>query len=117
MARRAVIPAFLAGCLLPPSPMAAAAQGYRSKPTKLIVPFPAGGPADLFARVLGNGMSAELGQQIVIENRAGVGGLAGVEAVPKSAPPGYTIGFNNPAPLAPIPFTVSQSPVSAHKDL
>ena len=57
------------------------AQGYPTKPIKLIVPFPAGGPADLFARVLGNAMSAELNQQIVIENRSGVEGLADVDSV------------------------------------
>src|SRR5258708_24882599 len=117
MDRRAVIPALLAGWLLPALPAPACAQGYPSKPIKLIVPFPAGGPADLFARVLGNAMTAELGQQVVIENRAGVGGLSGVDALAKSAPDGYTIGLNSAAALAAIPFMVSKMPFDWQKDL
>ena len=91
MNRRCLLSALVA-CLLLPA--AASAQSYPNKPIKMIVPFPAGGPADLFARVLGNGLTAELGQQIIIENRAGVGGMAGVDALAKSAPDGYTIGLN-----------------------
>ena len=87
------------------------------KPIKLIVPFPAGGPADLFARSLGNGLGAELGQQIIIENRAGTGGLAGVDALAKSAPDGYTIGLNGAAALSAIPFMVSKMPFDWQKDL
>jgi tripartite-type tricarboxylate transporter receptor subunit TctC len=93
------------------------AQGYPSRPIKLIVPFPAGGPADLFARVLGNGMTTELSQQVVIENRAGVGGLSGVDALAKSAPDGYTIGLNGAAALSAIPFMVSRMPFDWQKDL
>jgi len=63
MDRRALIGALTAWSLIP---AAAWAQGFPSKPIKLIVPFPAGGPADLFARALGGGMSAELGQQVVL---------------------------------------------------
>src|SRR5262245_38388569 len=84
MNRRAAILAVIVSLM----PSAAFAQSFPAKPIKLIVPFPAGGPADLFARVLGNGMTAELGQQIVIENRAGVGGMAGVDALAKSTPDG-----------------------------
>ena len=107
MNRRIATLALIAGLL---SPASAWAQGYPTKPIKLIVPFPAGGPADLFARVLGNLMGAELGQQIVIENRAGVGGMAGVDALAKSAPDGYTIGMNGAAALSAIPFMVSKMP-------
>jgi hypothetical protein len=53
------------------------AQDFPTKPVKLIVPFPAGGPADTFARVLGDKMGALLGQPVVIETRAGAGGLTG----------------------------------------
>jgi tripartite-type tricarboxylate transporter receptor subunit TctC len=117
MNRRGVISALLAGWLLPVLPVPASAQGYPTKPIKLIVPFPAGGPADLFARVLGNGMTAELGQQVVIENRPGVGGLTGVEALAKSAGDGYTIGLNSAAALSAIPFMVSKMPFDWQKDL
>ena len=114
MNRRTLISILAAGWLLP---VTAIAQGFPAKPIKLIVPFPAGGPADMFARVLGNGMSAELGQQVVIENRAGVGGLAGVDALAKSAPDGYTIGLNGAAALSAIPFMVSKMPFDWQKDL
>jgi tripartite-type tricarboxylate transporter receptor subunit TctC len=120
MNRRSLISVFAAGLLLPVVglwPAAAGAQSYPNKPIKLIVPFPAGGPADLFARVLGNGLTAELGQQIIIENRAGVGGLAGVDALAKSAPDGYTIGLNGAAALSAIPFMVSKMPFDWQKDL
>jgi tripartite-type tricarboxylate transporter receptor subunit TctC len=120
MNRRSLISVFAAGLLLPVAalwPAAAGAQSYPNKPIKLIVPFPAGGPADLFARVLGNGLTAELGQQIIIENRAGVGGLAGVDALAKSAPDGYTIGLNGAAALSAIPFMVSKMPFDWQKDL
>jgi len=98
-------------------PAAAWAQIYPVKPVKLIVPFPAGGPADLFARSLGSGLGAELGQQIIIENRAGTGGLAGVDALAKSGPDGYTIGINGAAALSAIPFMVSKMPFDWQKDL
>jgi tripartite-type tricarboxylate transporter receptor subunit TctC len=127
MNRRAAVLASLAAWLLPALGvqafnvqafnMQAWAQGYPSRPIKLIVPFPAGGPADLFARVLGNGMTTELGQQVVIENRAGVGGLSGVDALAKSAPDGYTIGLNGAAALSAIPFMVSRMPFDWQKDL
>ena len=114
MDRRALIGALTAWSLIP---AAAWAQGFPSKPIKLIVPFPAGGPADLFARALGGGMSAELGQQVVIENRAGASGLTGVDALAKSAPDGYTIGLNSAAALSAIPFMVSKMPFDWQKDL
>ena len=119
MNRRSLTSAIVAGLLLPAAlwPAPAGAQSYPNKPIKLIVPFPAGGPADLFARVLGNGLTAELGQQIVIENRAGVGGMAGVDALAKSAPDGYTIGMNGAAALSAIPFMVSKMPFDWQKDL
>jgi tripartite-type tricarboxylate transporter receptor subunit TctC len=96
---------------------AAWAQAFPNRPIKLIVPFPAGGPADLFGRHLANGISAELGQQVVIENRSGTGGMAGVDAVAKSAPDGYTIGINGAAALAIIPFMTSKMPFDWQKDL
>lgn len=73
----------------------ASGQSYPSKPVRLIVGFPAGGPADLFGRVLAQAMSANLGQQVVVENKGGVGGVLGMDTVAKSLPDRYTLGFNN----------------------
>src|SRR4051794_31696414 len=120
MKRRALTSALIASVLLTAAslwPSASWPQNSPVKPIKLIVPFPAGGPADLFARSLGNGLGADLGQQIIIENRAGTGGLAGVDALAKSAPDGYTIGINGAAALSAIPFMVSKMPFDWQKDL
>ena len=70
---------------------ALAAQSYPSKPIKIVVPFPAGGIADLYARVIGVRLSEPWGQSIVIENRTGAGGNIGADVVAKSAPDGYTL--------------------------
>ncbi len=69
----------------------AAAQGYPSKPVHIIVPFAAGGPADIYARVLGEKLQAVLGQPFVVEDKPGGGSLVGTDAVAKSAPDGYTL--------------------------
>ena len=64
---------------------------FPEKPLRLVVPFPPGGGTDLIARVLGAGLSEELGQPIIIENKAGGGTIIGTDFVAKSAPDGYTI--------------------------
>jgi tripartite-type tricarboxylate transporter receptor subunit TctC len=69
------------------------AQTYPSKPIRFIVPFPAGGSTDAVARALQPALEKNLGQPVVVENRAGAGGLLGVDAVAKAAPDGYTIGI------------------------
>jgi tripartite-type tricarboxylate transporter receptor subunit TctC len=73
-------------------PVAAAAQDFPSKPIKLIVPFPPGGPNDIIARVVGQRMTELTKQPIVIENRSGQAGVLGTDAVAKAVPDGYTIG-------------------------
>ena len=80
--------------------MPAAAQEFPTRTIKLIVPFPAGGPADTFGRVLADKMGARLGQTVVIENRAGAGGLTGTASVAKAEPDGYTIGIAASSALA-----------------
>jgi tripartite-type tricarboxylate transporter receptor subunit TctC len=72
-------------------PAAAAAQSYPAKPVKIIVPFGAGGPADVFARVLAQHLTEALKQNFVVENRPGAGAIIGTDAVAKSAPDGYTL--------------------------
>src|SRR5262245_11189694 len=69
----------------------ASAQTYPSKPVKMIVPFGAGGPADVFARVLAHHLGESLKQNFVIENRPGDGAIIGTDAVAKSPPDGYTL--------------------------
>ena len=69
----------------------AAAQPYPAKPIKLIVPFPAGGIADLYGRIIGSRVTETWGQPVLVENRTGAGGNIGADAVAKSAPDGYTL--------------------------
>jgi tripartite-type tricarboxylate transporter receptor subunit TctC len=69
------------------------AQSYPSKPIRFFVPFPAGGSTDAVARALQPALEKLLGQPIVVENRAGAGGMLGVDAVAKAEPDGYTIGI------------------------
>src|ERR1700693_3501936 len=67
------------------------AEDYPARPVHLIVPFAAGGPADVYARVLGQYLSESLKQPFVVEDRPGAGSIIGTDAVAKSAPDGYTL--------------------------
>jgi tripartite-type tricarboxylate transporter receptor subunit TctC len=75
----------------------AAAQAFPNKPVTLVVPFPAGGALDVVARGLAEQMRTELGQPIVVENRAGAGGTVGSGTVARAAPDGYTVLFGSVA--------------------
>jgi tripartite-type tricarboxylate transporter receptor subunit TctC len=70
---------------------AAAAEVYPSKPVRLILPFPPGGGTDILGRLIGERLSAGLGQPVVIDNRGGAGGNVGAEAAARAAPDGYTL--------------------------
>ena len=71
--------------------VAASAQDYPARQVRLIVPFGAGGPADVYARVIAQHLSEQLKQTFVVENRPGAGSIIGTDAVAKSAPDGYTL--------------------------
>lgn len=73
------------------SPSYAARASFPSAPVRMVVPYAAGGGIDAVARMLGQGMSEELHQPVVVDNRAGAGGMLGAEAVAKAQPDGYTI--------------------------
>jgi len=90
----------LAGLLLLLSTAPAAAQEFPARPIKLIVPFPAGGPNDIIARIVGQRMSELTKQPVIIDNRGGQGGALGTDVVAKANPDGYTIGIVNCGALA-----------------
>jgi tripartite-type tricarboxylate transporter receptor subunit TctC len=83
------------GVLFPAFITGAAAQTYPDKPITVIVPFAAGGPTDVVARLIGDHMSHTLGQQLVVENVGGAGGTTGMTRVATAAPDGYTLGVGN----------------------
>ena len=95
----------------------AAAQSYPSKPIRMIVPFPAGGPADIFGRGLAQGMTEQLGQTVLIENIGGVGGVLGVDRALQAAPDGYTLGFNSGSTLSIAPYSLAKLPYDVEKDV
>jgi tripartite-type tricarboxylate transporter receptor subunit TctC len=105
----------LAGSIL--APALAAAQTYPTKPIKFIVPFPAGGPADTLGRVFAEKLAAQIGQSVVIENRAGAGGVTGVALVAKAEPDGYTIGIGSSGSLAINVALQEKMPYDPIKDL
>jgi tripartite-type tricarboxylate transporter receptor subunit TctC len=77
----------------------AAAQDFPSRPVRFILPYAAGGSGDLLARLLGNKLASLWGQQVVVDNRAGGGGLIGTEAAARSEPDGYTLYLATDGPL------------------
>src|SRR5687768_13150075 len=88
-------------------------QSYPVKPIRMVVHFPPGGPTDLVARTVGQKFTEAWGQQVVIDNRPGAGGVVGVESVVRAPPDGYTLLFATggsmsiaPALMARLPYNV-----------
>jgi tripartite-type tricarboxylate transporter receptor subunit TctC len=98
-------------------PAVSFAQDFPNRPIRFIVPFPAGGPADVISRVVTDKMSSILGQPVVIENRGGAGGLVGINSVAKSTPDGYTIAIAPSSQLAMNVTLRDDMPFHPMKDL
>lgn len=90
---------------------------YPNKPIHMVVPFQAGGATDVLARVLGQAMSTQLGQPVVIDNKAGAAGIIGTDAVAKAAPDGYTITLGLSNSLLTNQFLYTKLPYDSQKDL
>src|SRR5882724_10509148 len=97
-------------------PGSAVAQDFPTKPIKMIVPFPPGGPNDIIARVVGQRMTELTKQPIIIENRSGQAGVLGTDAVAKAAPDGYTIGIVSASALVINPW-MEKTPYDVNKDI
>jgi tripartite-type tricarboxylate transporter receptor subunit TctC len=108
--------ALLAGALSF-GPTAALAQAWPAKPIRMIVPFPAGGGVDYIGRLVGKGLSERLGQQVLIDNRAGASGIIGIELLKASAADGYTITAASAGPLVINPHIFAKLPYDSLRDL
>lgn len=97
--------------------LAAQAQPYPNHPVKLIVPFAAGGSADVVARIFGQSLGTQLGQPVVIDNRGGGGGVIGIDAMAKSPRDGYNLGMANATGLSAAQFMTDKLPYDSDKDL
>jgi tripartite-type tricarboxylate transporter receptor subunit TctC len=107
----------IAGSLLAPLDCGMAlAQGYPSKPIRLIMPFPAGAPSDMVGRAIGQKLSEQLGENVVPDNRMGAGGNTGIAAVAKAPPDGYTLLVTSPT-IAISPSLYTNLTYDAAKDL
>lgn len=94
----------------------ARAQAYPAKAVRLIVPYPAGGGTDFFARTVAVQLSQQMGQQVVVENRPGAATIVGAEAAAKSAPDGYTVLLGDTATFAVNPSLYRKLPYDPQKD-
>ncbi len=108
--------AMLAICAMSLVSSLAVAQDYPTKAIKLIVPFPAGGATDIVSRVVAQQLSTELGQSVVVDNRAGAAGVIGAEATARAAPDGYTLVLTTSSTHTIGPLLNPKIPYSATKD-
>jgi len=95
---------------------ALAADAWPNRPVRVIVPFPAGGSGDLTARPYAEMLTQRLGQQFIVENRAGAGGSIGVEATTRAVPDGYTVLFASSSPVLVLP-QLRKTPYAYERDL
>jgi tripartite-type tricarboxylate transporter receptor subunit TctC len=100
----------------PTASFAAAADNYPNKPLRLVVPFPPGGGNDILARTVGQRMTEVVGEQVVVENRGGAGGLIGAQVAATAAPDGYTLFLGSVGNLAHIPSLQKNLPYDPIRD-
>ncbi|MFM9922410.1 tripartite tricarboxylate transporter substrate binding protein [Variovorax sp. H27-G14] len=115
--RRALLCATAAVAALCAMPHAQAQNTYPNKPIRMVVPFAAGGATDVLARVLGQKMSAGLGQPIVIDNKPGAAGIIGTDAVAKAPADGYTVVLSLSNSLLTNEFLYDKLPYDSQRDL
>ncbi|PWS36420.1 LacI family transcriptional regulator [Falsiroseomonas bella] len=107
----------LAAMAVPALARSARAQAFPDQPLRMIVPFAAGGPADLIARTVSRVMSDRLGKPVVVESRAGAGGSIGVDVVAKSRPDGHTLVLASSGAIVILPHMRSNMPYDPLRDL
>ncbi|AVG39584.1 Bug family tripartite tricarboxylate transporter substrate binding protein [Achromobacter insolitus] len=117
MKYRAVVAAMMAGVLGMAAGGAVLASGYPSKPVRVIVPYVAGGAADITARVIAQKLSVSMGATFVVENKPGANGMIGTDFVAKAAPDGYTLLLDASGPLVVNPSLYKKTPYDPVADL
>ncbi len=110
MKRPTTIRAVAIGAIFACLATSALAQAYPTRAIRLIAPFPAGGLADVLARLVGDELSKSLGQPVIVENRAGAGGNTGADAVAKAEPDGYTLLMSSAGILTANQFLYAKMP-------
>ncbi|HEX4552355.1 MAG TPA: tripartite tricarboxylate transporter substrate-binding protein [Xanthobacteraceae bacterium] len=93
ISRRQFLHLATGAAILPATTSVASTQGFPTRPVTIIVPFPAGGPADVIARIIGDRMRTSLGQPVIVENVSGAGGTIGVARAARATPDGYTLSM------------------------
>ena len=96
--------------------LTAFAQAYPSKAIRMIVPYAAGGPTDVLARVMAQKLGEAVSQSVFVENKPGANGISGTDAIAKAVPDGYTIGLSTIGPLAVNPSLIANIPYDSLKD-
>jgi tripartite-type tricarboxylate transporter receptor subunit TctC len=114
MFRKTIAALLLAATSL--APVAFAQGTYPNKPIRMIVPYAAGGPTDVLARVMAQKLGDSLGQNVIVENKGGASGIPGTDAIAKATPDGYTIGLSTIGPLAVNPSLFPNIPYDTLKD-
>ncbi|NYG31585.1 tripartite-type tricarboxylate transporter receptor subunit TctC [Sphaerotilus montanus] len=114
MNRRQILATAAAAVLI--APLAVQAQGFPNKPVKVIVPFAPGGTTDIIARIMGERITPALGQTMLVENKAGGGGIIGANELAKSVPDGYTLGMATVSTVAANPAINPKTPYNPLTD-
>jgi tripartite-type tricarboxylate transporter receptor subunit TctC len=107
----------LAALMVPALATRARAQAFPDQPIRMIVPFAAGGPADIIARLVGRAMGERLGKPVVIEPRPGAGGAIGVDVVAKARPDGHTVVLASSGAIVILPHLRNNMPYDSLRDL
>jgi tripartite-type tricarboxylate transporter receptor subunit TctC len=113
MIKKAIAALLLAAISVAPS---LAQETYPNKPIRMIVPYAAGGPTDVLARVVAQKLTESLGQSVIVDNKPGANGIPGTDAIAKASPNGYTIGLSTIGPLAVNPSLFPKIPYDTLKD-
>jgi len=117
LSRRSALAGLGAASLAPSLATTARAQAFPSRPLTLVVPFPAGGPADIFGRHLAQGMSTNLGKPVVVENKSGVAGVTGMDFVAKAGADAHVMGIASASAGSIMQSLMPKMPYDPDRDL